>query len=1034
MVTFSRTCSLVLLFISWACIADEGTVLIDTEQGIDNTQDPTITELNELSDLFDSDDDPVPETDVSTEEKTESITGSEPEPPSESNVLIDKAKGIDTTRGEKIDELNELSRSLSNIDEEKETTEATEASTPPETETITSTPVADKPKPSPSASSTAEEKTKDKTVLNLPSIAPKTIESKEQKAESKKSWKPNDNDLRILEIRVGQYKLVDVVTAYQYEDIVLVPIGALSEILDLAISVDTNLAQGFTFKEEWTFLLDTTRTEVVLKGAPESYDESLVHVLEDDIYVESNLLSRWMLMNLDIDLFSSRMWITSEEKFPFIKRIEREQRIAKSLARLNLTKESFPVHYEPYKNWSVPFLDQSVRAGILKDENGDTSTSYQYTTHVSADLLKHESTWFMTGDDEDPVDEFRVTMGRHDSDAELLGFMKASQYAFGNVAEPRLKLITSSSSLEPGLAVSNYPLGRQVEYDRHRFRGELLPDWEVEIYQNNALIGYQQTPIDGQYDFPDIPLLFGNNHFRLVFYGPQGQIRQVEERYNLSQSLTKKGKHYYLATTTTDEIDGTRTTAQYDYGISENISSSFALVSIPLQDGADREQHNYTKAGLRGFWDSYLASFDFIVDSASGSAIELDLQTQIDSTVVGFKNIEFSDFFSEEFIPDALQLSRRSIASINTAIPPSSLPRIPVDFGFRRDEYENGDSLFEITNRLSTNARGYALSNLLTRQQSTGQDALFNGTFQVSTNINRLRLRGSVNYAFEPDSELTSLAATLDPGQYKDYHLTFGLSHSLEQDLTEYTASANKATGKYNLSFGARYNSDNEINLDVSLSVGFGYEPRRHQWDSNASTVANQGSVSARVFLDSDQDGIYGENDEPLDNIGFTLNNGYSAARTADDGIVFLTSLSPYEPLNIAIAPETMSDPLWTAALEGIQVTPRPGHAILLDFPIFMSGEIDGTVYLSRNNQEFGVGKVIVELVDQFDRVVKTTETAYDGFYVMSNIPLGTYQLRVSDRQLDKLSLKLNAIESVEMSSDNLFINGVDFVLSPKKE
>ena len=1051
MVTFSRSLPIALLFITWVSFAEEGTVLIDTSKGIDNTVDSAITELNELSESLNEADEPASEAEdvdipATTSEPTllidtrrgidrteDDISTEETEPASESDIspagttepiiLIDKTKGIDKTLSPDATEINKISESLKKFDT-KETTdvdvsqpEATPKKSPIKTPVVTTAP---------------DKKIKPKPAAKLPKIVPKSVETKDQFTIDPDKWLPRDNDLRILEIRVAQYKLEDVIPAYKYEDVVLIPIGTLSELLDIAITIKPGSAQGFIFKEEWTFMLDTTRAEVVLQGKPESYDSSLVHELDDDIYVESNLLSKWMLMTLDIDLFSSRMWVTSKEKLPFLKRLEREQRIAKSLARLNRTKQDYPKHHESYKDWSVPFIDQTLAAGLVKDKNGDTDLTYHYTTHVSADLLKHESTWYINGDDDDTIDEFRVTMARHDEDAELLGFMKARKYAFGNVPEPRLNLITSSGSLEPGVAVSNYPLGRQIVYDKHRFRGTLLPGWEVELYHNNALIGYQQGPVDGLYDFPDIPLLFGNNHFRLVFYGPQGQIREEEEHYNLSQSLTKKGEHYYLATATTDEVDGNRTTAQYDYGINENISSSFALVSIPLDEGLEREQHNYLKAGLRGFWESYLVSLDFIDDSASGTAIELDAQTQIDSTVIGFTNVEFSDFFSEEFIPSAVQLSRRTNLNINTAIPPSIIPRMPFDIGIRRDEFENGGNLLEITNRISVNARGYAITNSLTRQKTTGQDALFNGAFQVSTNVKHYRLRGSVNYEFEPDTELTNLAATLDPGMYKDYNLSFGITHSLDQDLTEYSASANKATGKYNLSFGARYNSDNEINFDVALSVGFGYEPRRHEWDSNASTVANQGSVSARVFLDSDQDGIFGENDEPLEDIGFTLNNGYSAGRTAEDGIVFLTGRPPYEPLNVVISPQTLADPLWTPALEGVQITPRPGHAILLEFPVFMSGEVDGTVYLSRNNKEFGVGRVMVELVDKNNRVLRTAETAYDGFYVMGNIPLGEYRMRVSNQQLDKLSLKLESEESVVITTNNQFVSGVDFVLSPE--
>jgi hypothetical protein len=1102
-VTFSRAFPLVLLFAAWSSIAEEGsTLLIDNTQGIDNTLDSAVTELNELTDSLRDPESPSTEpaiTEETREEITETIPDSDLEGLSEPTILIDNTQGIDTldtetaesidstpdaeleglseptilidnTRGidtiddQAIDAVDDpitkttqdtvptglsepiilidktigidktLAPEVTEIQELSKSLKDTESTKPADNlqETVEEPIIAQPAEKSPIQPSLGEPVVTTKPKATLPKIIPRVIETEEQKTAATEKWTPRDNDLRILEIRVGQYKLEDVIPAYKYEDVVLLPLGTMSELLDIAIETKPGFAQGFIFKEEWTFMLDITRAEVVLQGKPSSYDRALVHELEDDIYVESNLLSKWMLMSLDIDLFSSRMWITSDEKLPFIKRLEREQRIAKSLSRLNLVKDDYPRHHEPYKDWSIPFIDQTVAAGLAQDKDGDTSLIYNYTTHVSADLLKHESTWFLNGDDQDTIDDFRVTLARHDDEAELLGFMKARKYAFGNVPEPRLNLITASSSLEPGVAVSNYPLGRQVEYDKRRFRGRLLPGWEVELYQNNALIGYQNSPVDGLYDFPDIPLLFGKNHFRLVFYGPQGQIREEDEHYNVNQSLTKKGEHYYFATSTSDEDGGNRTTAQYDYGITENISSSFALVSIPLDDGANRDQHNYMKAGMRGFWDSYLVALDFIDDSASGTAIQLDVQTQVDSLVVGVTDVQFSDFFSEEFVPTAVQLSRRTNINLNTAIPPSFLPRIPVDFGLRRDEFEDGGNLTEFTNRLSVNARGYAITNNLTRQKTTGLDPLFNGAVQVSTNINRYRLRGSVDYEFEPDTELTNLAATLDPGMYKDYNLSFGITHSLDQDLTEYSASANKATGKYNLSFGARYNSDNELNLDVAFSVGFGYEPRRNQWDSNASTVANQGTVSARVFLDSNQDGIYGENDEPLENVGFKLNGGYNPGRTADDGIVFLTGLNPYEPLNVVISPETMSDPLWTAALEGIQVTPRPGHAILLEYPVFMSGEIDGTVYLRRNNKEHGVGKVIVELVDEQGRALKTAETAYDGFYVMSDIPLGKYRMRVSEKQLDKLSLKLESEEQVEITNENQFINGVDFVLSPK--
>ena len=847
--------------------------------------------------------------------------------------------------------------------------------------------------------------------------------------DSSANWTPGDQDLRILEIRVKQYTLDDVIAAYQYKDIILLPLGALSEILDIAIEVGPETASGFVLHEDRSFFLDPRRHQVTLQGVVESYDPDKVHVLLDDTYVESNLLGKWLGMTFDVDLFSARVWVRSPEPLPFEKRLEREQRIARSLSGLRQDQVEYPRHYEPYEYLSMPFVDQTLRLDRRETGDGETINSYEYTTYATADVAKLEAALYFSGNDEDPTDEFRLTLGRSDPDAGLLGFMNARTYAFGHLVEPRVGLINQPSSIEPGVTVSNFPLGRQAEYDRNRFIGDLLPGWEVELYRNNALIGYQAEPIDGQYDFPDVPLLFGSNYFRLVFYGPQGQVRVEERRFDLNQSLTRPGEQYYRITSTDDEIDSTRTVIEYDAGLHKNLTATLNLASIPLDDVDERRQHDYINAGLRSYWDNFFVTLDMVDDTESGDAVEFGLQTRLGSTIVGYSDTRLDEFFSEEFRPTEVELSRRSSLRIDTSIPPGWLPRIPITFEFSRDEFAEGGELNKIVNVISTNARGIAISNQLVRQQVTDLDPNTTGSLQLSASYSSIRLRGSLNYELDPESELSSMALTADPRSNGSFHFSYGLSHTLDPDLTEVSVNANKASGRYNLSLGVRYNTDDDFAVNAALSVGFGYEPRRGEWFTDARTLASTGSVSARAFLDANQDGIYNEGDEPIPDIGFRLNNGYSPLRTDDDGIGFLTGLPAHQPLNLSIAPETVTDPLWTVALDGMRVIPRPGHSMQLDFPIFISGEIDGTVYVSRDGKEFGAGRVIVELVDLDGNLVQTTTTAYDGFYVMSKIPIGDYRLRVSSRQLAELGLISGKTESFSITADELFVNGLDFTL-----
>jgi hypothetical protein len=198
-------------------------------------------------------------------------------------------------------------------------------------------------------------------------------------------WTPRDDDLRILAMQVEQYKLEDILPAYQRKDYLLVPLGLLSEILDLAIDVDigSGVAKGFFFNENNTFHLDTSRSEATIKGVKKTYDNALVYVLDDDIYVDARLLSQWFDININVDLFSSTVKINAENSFPFIVRLEREAKIAKTRSRLNADVPYYPYHYEPYDMWNVPFIDQTFEA-TSRHSDTETNNTIRSTTFMLA--------------------------------------------------------------------------------------------------------------------------------------------------------------------------------------------------------------------------------------------------------------------------------------------------------------------------------------------------------------------------------------------------------------------------------------------------------------------------------------------------------------------------------------------------------------------------------------------------------------------------------------------------------------------------
>ena len=851
-------------------------------------------------------------------------------------------------------------------------------------------------------------------------------------ADEVENWKPRDDDLRILEVRVEQYRLEDVLAAYQRKNMLLIPIGALAEILDLAVDVSPGdgIAEGFLFRERNTFYLDTSRNEVTIRGVTQSYNKNLVYVLDDDIYVDSNKLSDWFDIKINADLFSSSIKITSENPFPFIVKMEREERIARTRARLFSEQPDYPRHYEPYDMWNVPFIDQTFEA-TKRQGDGISSHTLRSTTFATADLLGMSSSLYLFATDVDLTDRVRFTLGKKDPEGELLGFARATEYAMGSITEPRYKNISVPGNQKPGALISNFKLGRQDVYDRQRFRGNLLPGWEVELYHNDRLIGYQSIPVDGQYDFPNVPLLYGRNYFRLVFYGPQGQVREQEEFFELGEALTKKGEHYYRAFISDDGSAGYRSAVQYDTGLTNRISASLLVTDIPLEISVDTiEQHRYVQAGVLGFWKSFFATLNLIDDIDGGEAVYFDLQTGIGNTVFKFNHITMNSFFSEQYKPTQQEFRDKTEIRIDASIPPTFLPRIPFSLELIKSNFESGNDRTEINNTISLQTYGLSFSNLLTYVDTSDVENIFTGKFVINSMFNRYGLRGTVDYEFQPVSDFTTVNLTLRPPLYKEYQFSYSLNHLLRTNLTEASASVSKSVGSFNLSASLRYNTESILSLDARFSIGLGREPRENKWVPHALAIAGRGSVSARVFLDNNEDGIFNEGDEAIENVGFTVNNGYQQVRTNSSGIAFITGLLEYVPVNLAIAMPTLEDPFWSPALEGVRIVPRPGQAMQLDFPVFTSGEIDGTVSLSRNGRKVPAGRVTVEVVDDRDRVVKSTTTEYDGFYVISKIPLGKYRIRVSRQQMSELNLSAETEPGFEITADDQFESGIDFTLT----
>ncbi len=107
----------------------------------------------------------------------------------------------------------------------------------------------------------------------------------------------------------------------------LLPLGDFARALDFSIAVEpeNGRADGWFLREERIFSLDVARREVIVEAQRKSYPAALVELHEDDIFVDTRLLSRWFPVNVRFNLPNLTVKIVSLEPLPLEQRRAREK-------------------------------------------------------------------------------------------------------------------------------------------------------------------------------------------------------------------------------------------------------------------------------------------------------------------------------------------------------------------------------------------------------------------------------------------------------------------------------------------------------------------------------------------------------------------------------------------------------------------------------------------------------------------------------------------------------------------------------------
>ncbi|PKF61171.1 hypothetical protein CW745_11085 [Psychromonas sp. psych-6C06] len=813
---------------------------------------------------------------------------------------------------------------------------------------------------------------------------------------------------------------------------------SLFESLDfpIAVSARSKNIEGWFIKEENTFKLqqptnETQTLNVLLADNQYSLSKEEYLVIDDDIFVEATSIEQWFDLTFTFSFADQTAHISTQSPLPIQMAIARRN-------KLNNTgysnKAVLPWKESTYQPISAPLLDVQLNGSINQDQvYGNYSLlSVQDIAYLSSEL-------YLSGNKFEPLNNARLTFSKEDENKSLLGPLKASRYQFGDVTP--VKLANSSTSSENvGFRFSNQNTSLGSDNKTTTISGNIQAGWDAELYRNGLYVDRQLNIQTGRYDFRDVELYFGENQFEIILYGPQGQVQQVSQDYYIDSNVLKaKESIYDFSVTKVDKsllgisnarkagVKGWQSAAVFSVGLTNNLSTTAGASYFFNEQGEDLFQYSIGAS---------FTPINQLIISADYQRDNLDN----DSITLSGRTLWYGQSFSLNYAKN--RFIKRQDNIVNNAqnytfiMSGEIFSKTPLPLYYQNDwrhsQTDTGSESNSFTNQLSLRNRFGGISNQLTWLETSTlnveQQSLF-GSLELQKHFSRLYTRLTSSYQLSDHREFTLIKGNLSYPLAEKLSATFDLSYTLANDRYRSKLGLNWSLENMILSSTATHDSDDNWSIGLFTSFGFGYEPTTSELFMAKGSIARSGTLVARVFEDDNLNGQFDEGETLLEGVKVKAQQSHRQGYTGKEGTAVLNNLPPGRRTDIVVDTKTIADPFIIPATPGVSITARKGLIEVLDIPLVNAGELEGTVYLNnKQNQEKAGAYLKVNLHDQNDKLVASTETEFDGYYLFTNIVPGKYTLSIAPEELERKNLHDAQIQAFEFSAAGDVIAGADIV------
>lgn len=790
---------------------------------------------------------------------------------------------------------------------------------------------------------------------------------------------------------------------------------------------------GWFLSEDRHFTLDLAARVATVEGAPQPTGP-LVHLESGAPCAQLAALEAWFPLHLTYDAGDAVVRLSSTEPLPVEQRLQRELVYARVESRKRALAQRPPLQDPPYKLARWPAIDVAADAAYRRDGADDAPRfTRQYRANLAGELLYLSTEALAQSDTRGALATLRLRAYRRDPDRNLLGPLHVSEAGFGDVTLPSSELVGTAASGR-GFSLSTFPVTAPDEVDRTTLQGDLPDGWDAELYRNNVLIDVQTDRSDRRFDFARVPVLLGENRFRVVLRGPQGEERMIDRVIVAGYDTLPRGALDWRLGVVQDGVDlvalqptrdirtrpEPRLEAAALLGLGEGRALGIGLSSLANPQGRSW----YVQPSLHGAIGRTPVSARLSIADNGALAAQLLASRNFGAANLNLRYLERAGDYVSPRIADDLR-RRVTIDATGVISARKGAWQAPLTMQLGWERTRNGDNLVTLAQQTGLALGRQYLFHELDLQWRNGETQARAG-LGLNARLGALALRGQLRYRLAPAARLDALQLTADHypkgAGDRQWLLRTGLQYYFGTRSGEGSVFLGRQFRRYRLGVSAGSTFAGAARVGLSLGLSLGHDGAG--WRLSGQPLAQTGRIAPRVFEDANGNSRYDDGEPLLDGADVLVNRQFATDRRVS------ANLAPFEPARVSVDLNSIDNPDLAPLIPEIDVRPRPGITMPVLLPLAAVGQVDGVVRRAGPRGPVPVSGIALRLERPDGSTLARATSAYDGFISFDQIPVGDYRLAVDAATGGAPDWRLVTPPSVSITSRSPYVSNLALVVA----